>query len=75
MEAGAFDAVLSNHWAEGGQGAADLGRAVEKACKENDEANFKFLYDLDKGIKEKIETISKISVSFDNLFSSTKTIF
>ncbi len=59
MEAGAFDAVLSDHWAQGGAGAADLGRAVEKACKENDAANFRFLYELDKSIKEKIETISK----------------
>jgi formate--tetrahydrofolate ligase len=32
MDAGAFDAVLSNHWAEGGAGAVDLARAVEKAC-------------------------------------------
>jgi len=59
MDAGAFDAVLSDHWAQGGAGAADLGRAVEKACKENDEANFRFLYDLDKSIKEKVEIISK----------------
>jgi formate--tetrahydrofolate ligase len=59
MAAGAFDAVLSDHWSQGGAGAADLARAVEKACKENDEANFKFLYDLDLGIKEKVEVISK----------------
>jgi formyltetrahydrofolate synthetase len=59
MDAGAFDAVLSDHWSQGGAGAADLGRAVEKACKANDEANFKFLYELDTTIKEKIETISR----------------
>ncbi|VEU38552.1 unnamed protein product [Pseudo-nitzschia multistriata] len=59
MAAGAFDAVLSNHWALGGAGAADLASAVDKACKENDESNFKFLYNLDTSIKEKIETISK----------------
>jgi formate--tetrahydrofolate ligase len=59
MEAGAFDAVLSNHWAEGGAGAADLARAVEQACLANDEANFKFLYDLDLSISEKIEVICK----------------
>jgi len=59
MAAGAFDAVMSDHWIQGGAGAADLARAVEKACKENDEANFKFLYDLDLGIKEKVEVISK----------------
>jgi len=59
MTAGAFDAVLSDHWAQGGKGAADLARAVEQACKKNDEANFKFLYDLDLGIKEKIDIISE----------------
>lgn len=59
IAAGAFDAVLSDHWAQGGEGAADLARAVEKACKANDEENFKFLYDLDLGIKKKIEIISK----------------
>mmetsp|Transcript_20033 Transcript_20033/g.36370 ORF Transcript_20033/g.36370 Transcript_20033/m.36370 type:complete len:653 (-) Transcript_20033:155-2113(-) len=59
MDAGAFDAVLSNHWAEGGAGAADLARAVEAACIANDEANFKYLYDLDKSIREKVEIISK----------------
>jgi formate--tetrahydrofolate ligase len=59
MEAGAFDAVMANHWALGGAGAADLARAVERACAANDEANFKFLYDLDLTIKEKIEVISK----------------
>eukprot|EP00529_Nitzschia_sp_RCC80_P016479 CAMPEP_0113518214 /NCGR_PEP_ID=MMETSP0014_2-20120614/42735_1 /TAXON_ID=2857 /ORGANISM="Nitzschia sp." /LENGTH=658 /DNA_ID=CAMNT_0000415587 /DNA_START=96 /DNA_END=2072 /DNA_ORIENTATION=- /assembly_acc=CAM_ASM_000159 len=59
MDAGAFDAVLSNHWAEGGAGAAELGKAVDRACKANDEDNFKFLYDLDLSIKEKVEIISK----------------
>lgn len=59
MEAGAFDAVLSNHWAEGGAGAADLAEAVAKACAANDEASFKFLYEVNLPIKEKVEAISK----------------
>jgi formate--tetrahydrofolate ligase len=59
MDAGAFDAVLSNHWALGGDGAADLAKAVERACQANDEANFKFLYDVNLSIKEKMEIISK----------------
>jgi formyltetrahydrofolate synthetase len=59
LEAGAFDAVMSNHWAEGGKGAANLGVAVQKACEANDETNFRFLYDLDLSIGEKIESISK----------------
>ena len=56
-EHGAFDAVICRHWAEGGKGAADLARAVDKACQA--ESDFKFLYDLDKSVEEKIETIAK----------------
>jgi len=55
VEAGAEDAVMSNHWAEGGAGAMDLGKAVIAACKKP--ADFRFLYPLDASIKQKIETI------------------
>jgi len=55
VRAGAYDAVATNHWAEGGVGAADLGRAVIAACEQP--ASFRFLYPLDAGIKSKIETI------------------
>jgi formyltetrahydrofolate synthetase len=55
LHAGAYDAVATNHWAEGGAGAADLGRAVIAACEQP--ASFRFLYPLDAGIKSKIETI------------------
>ncbi|MDP9052942.1 MAG: formate--tetrahydrofolate ligase [Acidobacteriota bacterium] len=53
--AGAEDAVRSNHWAEGGKGAVELGKAVIAACTKP--GNFRFLYSLDLSIKEKIETI------------------
>ena len=53
--AGAEDAVVSNHWAEGGAGAVELGKAVIAACEKP--SNFKFLYPLEMSIKEKIETI------------------
>jgi len=59
IDAGAFGAVMSNHWAEGGKGAADLAKAVVKACKHNKEENFRFLYDTNLPIKEKIGIISK----------------
>lgn len=58
LEAGAFEAVMSNHWAEGGAGAADLAAAVERACKDNKGENFRYLYDLNLSIKEKIEIIA-----------------
>lgn len=56
-EGGAADAVVSNHWALGGEGAVDLAKAVVKACEK--ESNFQFLYPLDISIKEKIETIAR----------------
>jgi formate--tetrahydrofolate ligase len=59
IDVGAFDAVLSNHWAEGGAGAAKLAEAVVEACKANDEKSFRFLYDVNLTIKEKIDTISR----------------
>ena len=55
LEAGAHDAVESNHWAEGGAGAVALGRAVMSACEQP--ARFRYLYPLDVPIKGKIETI------------------
>lgn len=57
VEAGAEDAVMSNHWAEGGLGAVALGEAVIAACQKP--SHFRFLYPLEMSIKEKIETIAK----------------
>nr|KAG5695955.1 hypothetical protein BaRGS_017536 [Batillaria attramentaria] len=41
---GAFDAVICNHWAQGGAGARDLAAAVDKATQQP--SNFQFLYDV-----------------------------
>ncbi|KAG6333872.1 hypothetical protein ID866_5215 [Astraeus odoratus] len=57
LAAGADAAVVSNHWAEGGAGARVLAEAVVAACE--GESDFKFLYDLDLSIEEKINTICK----------------
>jgi len=56
-EGGAFDAVISNHWEEGGKGAVGLAEAVVKASEQT--TNFDFLYPLDWPIKQKIEKIAK----------------
>lgn len=49
--------VLSNVWAEGGNGGVELAEEVVRFCeKEND---FSFCYDLDLSIEEKIDTIIK----------------
>jgi formyltetrahydrofolate synthetase len=55
IAAGAEDAVMSNHWAEGGAGAVNLGKAVVAACQTP--GKFHFLYPLEMSIKDKIETI------------------
>ncbi len=57
VAAGASDAVVSNHWAEGGAGATELAEAVVAACAEP--ADFRYLYPLELPIKDKIETIAK----------------
>merc|ERR1711998_725254 len=58
-EAGAFDAVVAEHWAKGGAGAVDLGKAVMGACKSG-QSDFKFLYDAkNDSIKDKILKIVK----------------
>ena len=56
LEAGAEDAVMTNHWAEGGQGAVELGKAVIAAAEKP--SHFSFLYPLEASLKEKIETIA-----------------
>jgi formyltetrahydrofolate synthetase len=57
LEAGAEDAVMTNHWAEGGKGAVELGKAVIAAAEK--QSDFSFLYPLNASIKEKIETIAR----------------
>ncbi|XP_015440149.1 PREDICTED: C-1-tetrahydrofolate synthase, cytoplasmic [Dufourea novaeangliae] len=57
IENGATDAVICNHWAQGGAGAIDLADAIIAVT--NKPSNFKVLYDLSIGIEEKINTIAK----------------
>ncbi|KAL6942163.1 C-1-tetrahydrofolate synthase, mitochondrial [Hanseniaspora vineae] len=54
-EAGAFDAVPSNHWAEGGKGAVELAECVVEATAQP--KNFEFLYDVDQSVEDKLTTI------------------
>jgi len=57
IAAGAETAAMSDHWTHGGDGAVELAEAVVAACEKP--SNFEFLYPLDIGIKEKIETIAE----------------
>lgn len=56
VQAGAEQAILAEHWAEGGEGAAELAEAVVAACEKP--SNFDFLYPLEWSIKQKIEKIA-----------------
>jgi formate--tetrahydrofolate ligase len=56
LEAGAVDAAVSTHWADGGKGAEQLAAAVVRACDQS--SNFTHLYDLSWSIRRKVETIA-----------------
>lgn len=57
LEAGATDAVKSNHWAEGGKGAIDLAHAVARASEVAPSP--KLLYSLEDSIEDKLCSIVK----------------
>jgi methylenetetrahydrofolate dehydrogenase (NADP+)/methenyltetrahydrofolate cyclohydrolase/formyltetrahydrofolate synthetase len=56
-EADGAKVALSRHWEKGGAGAVEFAETVIAACEEK--TQFKFLYDLDMPIKERIELIAK----------------
>jgi formate--tetrahydrofolate ligase len=52
------EAVIADHWAEGGEGAADLARAVVKLA-ESGKAEFRVLYPDEMPLRDKIKTIAQ----------------
>ncbi|WP_447601500.1 formate--tetrahydrofolate ligase [Nitrospira sp. Nam80] len=55
-KAGAFDAAIATHWADGGKGAEQLADAVLRAARHG--STFTYLYDPEWPIRKKIETIA-----------------
>src|SRR5579871_4474858 len=53
------EAVMADHWAEGGAGAADVARAVVKVI-ESGKSKLKLLYPDDMPLADKIRTIAKV---------------
>jgi formate--tetrahydrofolate ligase len=53
-----IEAVVADHWAEGGKGAADVARAVLKAI-DSGKSKLKLLYPDDMPLLEKIRTIAR----------------
>jgi formyltetrahydrofolate synthetase len=59
LKAGAAEAVVCRHWAEGGKGAADLAAAVTRTVEgRTGPPGFRFLYREDAPLTEKIETLA-----------------
>lgn len=56
-EAGASVTVSTSHWEHGGEGARALAEAVVTACEAP--SDFRFLYDLEQPLMDKIEIIAK----------------
>ncbi|CAL4082611.1 unnamed protein product [Meganyctiphanes norvegica] len=65
VDAGAADAIISHHWALGGEGAKGLAESVVKATHQPSE--FKFLYELTLPIEEKIRSIAKNIYGADDI--------
>ncbi|XDT41840.1 Formate--tetrahydrofolate ligase [Nakaseomyces glabratus] len=58
LKAGAYDAIVSDHWAEGGAGAVDLAKGIIKAADETDNSKFSFLYESQGKVEDKIQKIA-----------------
>lgn len=56
-EAAGARVAVSKHWQYGGEGALELADAVIEACEEQNE--FKFLYELETPLRQRIELIAK----------------
>ena len=62
--------VLSNVWAEGGQGGIELAKEVIRLCNEEDSSQFTFSYELSGTIEDKIEAIVRKVYRGDNVLFS-----
>ena len=65
-------AAVSEHWLKGGQGAIDLAEAVIQACTEKN--HFKFLYELETPLRERIELIAKEVYGADGVTYTDKAL-
>ncbi|XP_033847020.1 monofunctional C1-tetrahydrofolate synthase, mitochondrial [Periophthalmus magnuspinnatus] len=64
-ECGSADAVPCHHWAQGGRGSVELAKAVKEAASKP--SHFKFLYDIEMPIVEKIRTIAQKVYGADDI--------
>lgn len=61
MAAGAEDAIMSNHWADGGKGAIELAQGVIAAAETANPDEFRLLYNTDgtQTVQQRIEAIAQ----------------
>ena len=53
------NAVLSTVWADGGEGGVELAREVVRICDKESNADFGYIYELDRPVEEKIRAVAK----------------
>ncbi len=70
-EHGALCAV-SDHWLKGGDGAIELAEAVISAC--NEKTDFRFLYELETPLRDRIELIARNVYGADGVTYSDKAL-
>jgi formate--tetrahydrofolate ligase len=64
-EAAGARCALSNHWAQGGDGALELADTVKEACE--DKSDFKFLYPNEMKLRERVDKIAKVVYGADGV--------
>lgn len=65
LKAGAVDAILSHHWAEGGKGAINLAKGVMSAAETT--SQMKLLYDVNMSVEKKMTAIAKVMYGADGI--------
>jgi formate--tetrahydrofolate ligase len=60
------EAVVADHYSQGGRGATGLAEAVIRACKRNGKG-LKYLYELDEPLQKKIEQVARLVYGADGV--------
>jgi formyltetrahydrofolate synthetase len=58
-EAAGAAAAVSSHWLEGGEGARELAATVARVCDGGEDPDFRFLYEEDTPLRERIDRIAR----------------
>ena len=67
LKAGADDAIPTNHWEKGGEGAIDLANGIIKASQKADKSKFNLLYSEKATAEEKLNTIAREMYGADGI--------